>query len=236
MPSQRQLEANKANARRSTGPRTSNGKTRSRMNAVKHGLTAKYIVIGNEAPDDFDALRRDLLRDLQASTRLEHELVDRLAGLLWRLRRIPILEAALVKACQSEVRDETEARQERDYGERLEREARHRYATKYGNGSYDIQKAIIDGSYDARMEALRQEVLAEWKGDDSMISGQHDDEPSTEPDGATTLLMLVRDLENADGLGKLNRYETTLMNAFTRTLQQLHVLRNFQGAMKLIST
>jgi hypothetical protein len=50
------------------------------MNAVKYGLTAKYIVIGDEDPDEFEALRADLEADLQPSTRLQHELVNRLAA------------------------------------------------------------------------------------------------------------------------------------------------------------
>ena len=57
MASKRQLEANRSNARRSTGPQTPSGKSRSRMNALKHGLSAKSIVIGDERPEEFEALR-----------------------------------------------------------------------------------------------------------------------------------------------------------------------------------
>ena len=98
MVSKRQLEANRLNARRSSGPRTQEGKGRARMNALRHGLTAKSIVIGDEDSNEFEQLQVDLETDLQPATRLERELVGRLAGLLWRLRRVPILEAALVKA------------------------------------------------------------------------------------------------------------------------------------------
>ena len=45
MASSRQIAANRANAKRSTGPKTEQGKARSRMNAWKHGLTAEDIVI-----------------------------------------------------------------------------------------------------------------------------------------------------------------------------------------------
>lgn len=40
MTSQRRIEANRRNAQRSTGPKTQDGKARSRLNAVKHGLSA----------------------------------------------------------------------------------------------------------------------------------------------------------------------------------------------------
>ena len=98
MSSQRQLEANRKNAKRSTGPKTPSGKARSSMNARKHGLTGKNIVIGDEDPKEFDALRAALEHDFQPGTAVESELVDRLAGLLWRLRRVPAIEAAIVKS------------------------------------------------------------------------------------------------------------------------------------------
>ena len=75
------LEANRANAKRSTGPRTEVGKSRSKLNAVKHGLSAKTVVIGDEDPRDFEALRAALERDFQPETALESELVDQLTGL-----------------------------------------------------------------------------------------------------------------------------------------------------------
>ena len=57
MASEKQLRANRANAKRSTGPKTATGKTLSCMNACKHGLTAESIVIGDEDPRAFDLLR-----------------------------------------------------------------------------------------------------------------------------------------------------------------------------------
>ena len=84
MTSQDRIEANRINAKRSTGPRTQSGKARSSLNARKHGLTGKNIVIGDEDPKEFDALRVSLEHDLQPSTALESELVDRLAGQLWQ--------------------------------------------------------------------------------------------------------------------------------------------------------
>src|SRR5262245_55553097 len=65
---ERQLEANRLNARRSSGPRTQEGKGRARMNALRHGLTAKSIVIGDEDPKEFEDLRAKLQHDLQPKT------------------------------------------------------------------------------------------------------------------------------------------------------------------------
>ena len=96
MVSQRQLEANRANAKRSTGPKSASGKARSRLNAVTHGLTSRQLVVGAEKPEDFDAFREALFADLEPSGALQCELVDEIAKFQWRLRRIPVLEADLL--------------------------------------------------------------------------------------------------------------------------------------------
>ena len=82
MASNKQLEANRANARRSTGPRTEEGKVRSRANSWKHGLTANRLVIGGEEASEFDELRAALLDDHDPQSAFECELVERLAGIL----------------------------------------------------------------------------------------------------------------------------------------------------------
>jgi hypothetical protein len=46
-------EINRRNAARSTGPRTPEGKSRSRLNALKHGLTARTLVLPGEDPEAF---------------------------------------------------------------------------------------------------------------------------------------------------------------------------------------
>ena len=209
MTSQRQFEANRANAKRSTGPRTSDGKARSRMNAVKHGLTAKYIVIGDEDPDEFEALRADLESDFQPSTRLEYELVDRLAGLLWRLRRVPGVEAALVKARQ------VEAWQNSEDVEWLKYEARRRCNKSFGSDDAALD-AMMNGTYDARLRKFLEEVQAE-ESEQEVADSDREQE--------TGLLMLIKDVENGDALGKITRYEAGLMNAVTRTRQLLHLTK-----------
>ena len=123
MVSKRQLEANRLNARRSSGPRTQEGKKRARMNALRHGLTAKNIVIGDEDPKEFEDLRAKLEHDLQPKTALEGELLERLAGLLWRLRRVPAIEAAIVKARQDEIYSRVSENLAADKRRRLENEA-----------------------------------------------------------------------------------------------------------------
>jgi hypothetical protein len=105
MASNKQLEANKANAKRSTGPRTQGGKARSRLNSRKHGLTAKTLIIVGECADDFEQLRADLMDKHDPQSALECELVERIAGILWRFRRVPFFEAAILGARHAEAQD-----------------------------------------------------------------------------------------------------------------------------------
>ena len=83
---QRRIEANRANAQKSTGPRTEQGKARSRANPWKHGLTASMLVITGEEPEEFDELRAALIASYDPQSPWECELVERLVGIFWRLR------------------------------------------------------------------------------------------------------------------------------------------------------
>ena len=53
------------------------------------------IIVGENA-DDFDQLRAELMDEYDPQSALETELVERLAGILWRLRRVPSFEAAIL--------------------------------------------------------------------------------------------------------------------------------------------
>jgi hypothetical protein len=97
MTSFRQIEANRRNALRSTGPRTEEGKRQSRRNAVRHGLTAETVIDGLEDSEDYRAFEAAVIADYDAQTAVERELVLRLASLLWRLRRIISIETDLLR-------------------------------------------------------------------------------------------------------------------------------------------
>ncbi len=92
--SQAKVEANKRNAAKSTGPRTEPGRTRSRMNAVTHGLTAEAVVAPWEVGEDFDAFRARLLDALAPVGGLDAMLAERVIVAAWRMRRAVEAEAA----------------------------------------------------------------------------------------------------------------------------------------------
>jgi hypothetical protein len=101
----RQIEANRRNALRSTGPTTEDGKRRSRQNAVRHGLSAETVVEIVEDIDDYRGFEAAIIADYDARTAVERELVLRLASLLWRLRRATMIETELLRIQAEILRD-----------------------------------------------------------------------------------------------------------------------------------
>ena len=80
-------------SQQSTGPRTPEGKDKSKYNAVKHGIFSKVILLKGEPRIVFDALVDGLFNDLHPKGTLEEILVEKLAILLWRYRRLIVAEA-----------------------------------------------------------------------------------------------------------------------------------------------
>jgi hypothetical protein len=93
----RQIEANRRNALRSTGPTTEEGKRRSRQNAIRHGLSAETVVEIVEDIEDYRGFEAAIIADYDARSAVERELVLRLASLLWRLRRATMIETELLR-------------------------------------------------------------------------------------------------------------------------------------------
>jgi hypothetical protein len=88
--------ANQANALLSTGPRTADGKQRSSMNALTHGLTSRSPVLATEDPAAYQLHSRQFFDEYQPATPTETQLTQELADTTWRINRIPALEAALL--------------------------------------------------------------------------------------------------------------------------------------------
>jgi hypothetical protein len=118
MTSLRQIEANRRNARLSTGPITEQGKRRSRQNAVRHGLTAETIIGALEDADDYEAFQLAITADFEARSAVERELVLRLASVLWRLRRATAIESGLFEIQARRLLEVRQRRQTRDARQR----------------------------------------------------------------------------------------------------------------------
>jgi hypothetical protein len=79
-----------------SGPRTAIGKQRSSLNAQKYGILSKGLLVGDESPREFKLLLKGLRDDLQPEGTLEPVLVENLAIILWRKRRVIKAESAEV--------------------------------------------------------------------------------------------------------------------------------------------
>ena len=95
MTSDRQAEANRQNADKSTGPRAPEGKAAVRLNALKHGLLSQEVLLPDENEEALQELGERLRSELQPVGELENLLVDRILSLIWRLRRLGRVEAGI---------------------------------------------------------------------------------------------------------------------------------------------
>ncbi len=87
MATEAQVNANRANAQKSTGPRTAEGKAAVAQNALTHGLMARAAVLQGEEWEDYTSFRENLIQELYPDGVQEEELAERIVGLYWRLRR-----------------------------------------------------------------------------------------------------------------------------------------------------
>ena len=89
-PSAKRVAANRANARKSTGPRTVAGLRASRLNALRHGLFARVVVLlPGEDPDEYDAFADIVTDDLHPCGPIQELLADRVAAIAWRCSGCP---------------------------------------------------------------------------------------------------------------------------------------------------
>jgi hypothetical protein len=146
MPSQKQIEANRLNSQKSTGPRSAEGKAASRMNALKSGIDAKSQIIRGEKAANLEALKSEYYGRFHPTAPEQRMLVDTLIDAEWLLRRFRVCEAQLwEQGAQFAMRpnDEIEIGQafhgNSDYFARLQRriDTAHR---NYRNALHELER------------------------------------------------------------------------------------------------
>jgi hypothetical protein len=211
MTSFRQFEANRRNALRSTGPRTEDGKQRSRLNAVRHGLTAETVVGSLEDAEDYKAFEATIIADYCPETAVARELVLRLASLLWRLRRATAIETDLFEI------------QAEELGEHTARKPPH--PDTYSQNVAHSCKPI------AEISRLRPRVDDASAPEEKRASDKYRAERlQTEGEFALTTRQLTNSfllLAKLDGgiFERLNRYEVRLWRQAVQILFVLHPIR-----------
>ena len=107
MTSKRKAAANRRNARKSTGPRTPEGKARSSLNALSHGiLSSAPIVSLVETAERWEEHREAIRAALQPANHLEALLVERIALQAWRLARVARYESERLSRHQEKINDD----------------------------------------------------------------------------------------------------------------------------------
>jgi hypothetical protein len=105
MSSTPQLTANQANAQHSTGPRTDEGKARVSQNALRHGLTARHLVIRDDEREEYADLLNSLSSELDPQGAVETVAFHELLHAAWSLHRFRRIEA---EASRGSVEDFTD--------------------------------------------------------------------------------------------------------------------------------
>jgi hypothetical protein len=95
-PRRTRAEASRENGRKSRGPITPEGKAISSQNARTHSITASIVCVTNEAKSLFDLLLNGLIADFKPANTVQTELVNELASIRWRQRRLQHIETALL--------------------------------------------------------------------------------------------------------------------------------------------
>jgi hypothetical protein len=209
MATSKQIAANRANARRSTGPRTTAGKRASSRNATKHGLLAAACVLPDEDSSVFADQVEALFEDFRPVGEFEEALVRRIAGLLWRLNRAARIETGVFIA----KRDEDEVRAlRRTVSELDDNAASNAFWRELGLGNSRpgfklAQRHLASGTFDERSAAARRLRKAEAESDR----------------GISSLGAIYTN--RADTIAKLGRYETALDRSLGRALHELQRLQ-----------
>jgi hypothetical protein len=182
----RQIEANRRNARLSTGPVTEEGKKRSRQNALRHGLAAETVIGALEDAQDYAAFELAVTADHDVQSAVERELVLRLASLLWRLRRATAIETGL-----------------------FELHARHLLQFRRGRNAYREDQEITASTYRGGFGTRTD--FSDDRPDNvhDMGSQSKSDAADNSPDDLTTSFVRLTNLPTYP-LDRLSRYEAAL--------------------------
>ena len=213
MTSEKKAQSNRRNALKSTGPKTPEGKAAIRLNALKHGLLSREILLPGEDEDALRELGERLRDELQPVGELENLLVDRIISAYWRLRRLGRVEAGVFIW--------------ELYGE-LERRAHEEVSSNTGQPVefrvvYDDDlrppERIVPPEKDQETPSKAQEIEAKQEIEAMQIEAMQNAETPT------LGLTFIRDANEANAFSKLSRYETAIERSLYKALHELQRLQ-----------
>ena len=195
MTSNRKAEANRRNAQKSTGPKTPGGKAAVRLNALKHGLLSREVLLPGEDEEALRELGERLRAELQPVGELEDLLVDRIVAAYWRIRRLVRVEAGIFAWELYE-----------QFAERAKHEAQTYVRTETSwDDLIDIGTTTITDKRKHREALERAEEMRVKQNAEAATLGR----------------TFARDADKANAFSKLSRYETTIERQLYRALHEL---------------
>jgi hypothetical protein len=200
MATEKQVQANRRNALKSTGPKTQTGKAVASKNAMRHGLLARDVVIKGEDPEAFNAMQEALVLELTPEGAIEEQLVDRIAAAFWRLRRLGRVEADIFEF-EAISRAHSDAKAEL---RKLEDEHREDSFPR-------LDQSTAERDEPKAYKAAMAKISATAKALSEMS-------PSL---GAA----FISDAKASNSLSKLSRYETAIERSLYRALKELEWLQ-----------
>jgi hypothetical protein len=206
MASEKQISANRENAKKSTGPRSAAGKEAVSLNALKHGLLAKAALLPDEDENAFEAFSDDLLAELHPVGALESLLAEEIVNLTWRLQRASRTETGLFVR-ERAATDEEWARSERQAVERIEMHVR-----AFGERPLDCPHPLFVDEADLLRDANARRVERE--------AGER-----RNSDVGQLAEAFARDASGGNAFSKLARYETTIDRRLSRKLAEFEALQ-----------
>lgn len=234
--SQRKLAANRENARRSTGPKTPQGKAKVKFNALKHGLLAREVVIpvgeGKENRAEFDHLVFQLCEHYSPVGPVEELLVEKIAVAYWRLRRAVRCEVGEIRA---ELADEDEQESEavslkeradrvRELLEELEDDSNPTFdASLCEELEWDFEAAHAE--LEKIEPGARKKQILTWLEDErtELLERAREEELKAKTD--LDMARARGSLPDHSTVEKILRYETTIERQLYRAITELEKLQ-----------
>jgi hypothetical protein len=195
MTSEKQAQANRRNALKSTGPKTPEGKAAVRLNANKHGLRSQEVLLPGEDEEALKELDENLRAELQPLGELENLFVDGIVAAHWRLRRLRRVEAGIF-AWEL-------------YGELAERAQQEAHTYEW---------SVLDAL------GSPEQITDEQKHQEALAKAQ-EMKAKQDAETATLGRTFIRDADQANAFSKLSRYETAIWRSLYKALHELQRLQ-----------
>ena len=121
--SKKQIAANRRNAKKSTGPKTKEGKIKSSQNSIKHGLYSKKHVLDSplikEDQNEYRQLMQSVIDNFNPQTIIESILVQKIANAMWHYQRVVIAETESINKKLDELSTQFEKNSTKDFENEL---------------------------------------------------------------------------------------------------------------------